>query len=98
MPLNVTVVVIFLILAAASVARAIIRGLIDWRVKRDREIDPGIHERLARLESGFEGLAVEHQRLLEGHRFLTELLANRPAHGQIAANHASQPQTYGAVR
>jgi hypothetical protein len=39
----------------------------------------GMEERLARLESTVEALAVETRRTTEGHRFLTQLLTDRPA-------------------
>jgi len=36
-----------------------------------------IEERLARLEATVEGLSVETNRVVEGHRFLTQLMGDR---------------------
>jgi hypothetical protein len=37
-----------------------------------------LEDRLVRLESSVEALTAENQRLVEGHRFFTQLLVNRP--------------------
>jgi hypothetical protein len=48
-------------------------------------ISAGLEERVARLEHTIEGLAAENQRLVDGQRFFTQLLAQRPAPPAIAA-------------
>jgi len=44
-----------------------------------------LEERLARLEGTLEGLSAECQRLGEGHRFMTDLLAKRVTDGVTLA-------------
>ncbi|MHB1310386.1 MAG: hypothetical protein ACYC3L_00115 [Gemmatimonadaceae bacterium] len=41
--------------------------------------DPRAEERLARIESAVEAIAIEVERISEGQRFVTKLLAERPA-------------------
>jgi hypothetical protein len=38
-----------------------------------------LHERLARIEQAVDSIAIETQRVLEGQRFTTKLLSERPA-------------------
>ncbi len=45
----------------------------------------GLEDRVARLEHTIEGLAAENQRLVDGQRFFTQLLAERPGVPAIAA-------------
>ncbi|HJU67107.1 MAG TPA: hypothetical protein VJ650_02595 [Gemmatimonadaceae bacterium] len=48
--------------------------------RRDSPVPPGlakIEERLARLEAGVDAIAVEVERISEGQRFTTKLLAER---------------------
>jgi hypothetical protein len=40
--------------------------------------DPRAEERLARIESAVEAIAIEVERISEGQRFVTKLLADRP--------------------
>lgn len=41
--------------------------------------DPLVHERLQRIEHAVEAMAVEVERISEGQRFVTKLLADRDA-------------------
>lgn len=41
--------------------------------------DPRAEERLARIEAAVESIAIEVERISEGQRFVTKLLAERPA-------------------
>lgn len=41
-------------------------------------VDSGTSERLDRIEQGVEAIAVEVERIAEGQRFVTRLLAERP--------------------
>lgn len=45
---------------------------------RTRGGDAALEDRVARLEHTIEGLTVENQRLADGQRFFTQLLAERP--------------------
>lgn len=42
-------------------------------------LDPALDQRLARMESAIEAIAVEVERISEGQRFTTRLLAERAA-------------------
>ena len=53
------------------------RLFVQWRNGRGHGGDAALQERLARLESTVETLTAENQRLQEGHRFFTQLLAAR---------------------
>ena len=49
----------------------------------------GLEDRVARLEHTIEGLAAENQRLVDGQRFFTQLLAQRPGVPAIAGPSAA---------
>jgi hypothetical protein len=70
------------------------RLFVQWRMQvRGGGIDRvALEERFARLESSVEGLTADAQRLLEGHRFFTDLLSTRSAPPAIA----SPPSAYQA--
>jgi hypothetical protein len=72
------------------------RLFVQWRMQaRGGGIDRvALEERLARLEASVEGLSADTQRLLEGHRFFTDLLSKRPAPPAIA----SPPSAHEAGR
>ena len=75
------------VMAVVLVARTVGRVAIAWRSGKTVH-DPATEERIARLESAVESLTGEQQRLLEGQRFFTQLMANRPQ-GEPAALPAS---------
>lgn len=55
-----------------------------WVRRKEREpvlpaADPAVVERLARIEHAVEAMAVEVERISEGQRFVTKLLAERAA-------------------
>ena len=56
-----------------------------------------LEERVARLEHVIEGLTAENQRLVDGQRFFTQLLAQRPAQS-IAARAGSDQDGVGRTR
>lgn len=54
--------------------------------------DPLLQERLDRLESAIQAIAIETERIAEGQRFTTRLLAQAPAHsGPIASAPLAAP-------
>jgi tetrahydromethanopterin S-methyltransferase subunit G len=66
-----------------------------WRGRSQRH-DTRIDElapRLDRLEHAVDTIAIEIERISEGQRFVTKILAERPAQGAAGAN---QPQALGA--
>jgi hypothetical protein len=73
------VVALGLFAAAAYTVTTAIRVVAQWSLRRHgHDIDAAsLEERLARLEASIESLSVQTQRLTDGHRFFTDLLANR---------------------
>ena len=54
--------------------------------------DPLMNERLARIEHAIEAVAVEVERISEGQRFVTKLLAERePVRAQLKAERHESP-------
>ncbi len=78
---------------------AIVLGvpLIRAHIKRqDRTMslpapDPRAEERLARIEAAVEAIAIEVERISEGQRFVTKLLAERPAAAALPKAHEAKP-------
>jgi hypothetical protein len=78
--------------AATYAIVTVARLFVDWRSGARRGLNSGaLEERLARLESTVEGLSVENQRLIEGHRFFTQLIGSR----QASAGAATGPSADG---
>ena len=76
--------------AIVMLARIVARVAIAWRAGKAAH-DPATDERIARLEAAVESLTGEQQRLLDGHRFFTQLMANRPQpeHAALPASNDS---------
>lgn len=73
-------------LGIISSALVLIVGLVLWYRSRTRggggkvaAMPPDLDERLQRMEAGIESVAVEVERISEGQRFTTRLLADRAA-------------------
>ena len=49
-------------------------------------------ERMARLEQAVDSIALEVERISEGQRFTTRLLAERAQHGRLAAMPSPEPR------
>lgn len=53
-----------------------------WIRRSDRALpapDPQLNDRLGRIEQAIDAMAVEVERISEGQRFVTRVLADRPA-------------------
>lgn len=57
-------------------ARAVARS-IEARTNRERSLAPDVSDRLDRIERAVESVALEVERISEGQRFVTKLLAER---------------------
>jgi len=79
----IVVAVIGLTISVSMIAQAIASV---WRSKRRKELpDPGmanIEERLERMELAIDAIATEVERVSEGQRFTSRLLAERQAERQ----------------
>ena len=69
-------------------ARALARRL-DQQTTAPR-VPSDVTARLERMEQAIDSIAVEVERISEGQRFTTKLLADRPADGAAAAARAGQ--------
>ncbi len=87
------IVAIAFIIAAAYTVTTVVRLAAQWNLRRHGHgIDAvALEERLSRLEASVEGLGAQTQRLADGHRFFTDLLANRPPAGAIGGTKSAEP-------
>ena len=73
------------VVAAASWTIVTVARLIANRHRGGSSQDvAAFEERIARLEHAVEALTVDSNRLIDGQRFMSQLLAERPAAGQPA--------------
>jgi hypothetical protein len=75
-----------------GIAKRIWRGRPTPAAPRQDDIAP----RLDRLEHAVESIAIEIERVSEGQRFVTRILAERPAQSQAALGEAQPPLALGA--
>jgi hypothetical protein len=71
---------VILVLAAVVVLYPLMRGFgrrLEQGGRKAESIDTGSAERLARIEQAVEAMAIEIERISEGQRFTTKLLAAR---------------------
>jgi hypothetical protein len=73
---------------AIGYARRLWRGKPEPRVARPDDLAP----RLDRLEQAVDAVAIEIERIAEGQRFVTKILAERPPQAATPAAPAAQPQ------
>lgn len=66
-------------LATVALIAAVVVRLMDRKSNGDPRRLERLEERLARLEGTVESMSSEMERLSEGQRFMTKLLAERPA-------------------
>jgi hypothetical protein len=60
-----------------AVARAYVRGVEAQRKPRQAELAPDVQDRMSRIEQAVDAIAIEVERMSEGQRFTTRLLAER---------------------
>jgi hypothetical protein len=84
------------VLIFAPLARAHARNL----DKQSPQIPATVSARLERIEQSLEAIALEVERISEGQRFTTKLLAERSPtqHGAVAAASSVNPSTCGISR
>jgi cell division protein FtsB len=61
-----------------------------WRLLAERRPAAASTDRLERLEQAVEALALEVERISEGQRFMTRLLADRAAPGRLGARASAE--------
>jgi hypothetical protein len=75
-------VVILIALVSTAIGMPLAVGISRWLGSRTRAtpppaVAPGVEERLQRIENAVDAIAVEMERVSEGQRFTTKLLAER---------------------
>ena len=70
-----------MLLATVALLAAVVVRLMDRRSDGDPKRVQRLEERVARLEGSIEAMASEMERLGEGQRFMTKLLAERSQSG-----------------
>lgn len=64
-------------ISVVSIAQAYVRSIEARRRGSDRELDPNVQERMSRIEQAVDAIAIEVERMSEGQRFTTRLLAEQ---------------------
>lgn len=86
-------ITLFVCLAVASIGIPIARAYAR-RLEREpsrREIPPDVTARLERMEQALDSIAIEVERISEGQRFTTKLLAERNTGGESGVSDRQRP-------
>ena len=78
------IVIVFTIFVLTPIAITISRMI--WKRSNQPpapKVDPQAEERMRRLEAGIDAIAIEVERISEGQRFVTKLLAEREKQGVL---------------
>jgi len=70
----------FMVLLPMSIAMAI--RIIRRPMRNQNQLSPGVDERMARLEQSIDAIAIEMERVSEGQRYVTKLLAREEIPGR----------------
>ena len=91
--------IVLFFVAGAYTVTTLARLFVKWRIHaRTGGVDHvALEERLTRIEASVEGIAVETQRLIEGHRFFTELLKSRSDAPALASGVRSDGVGYNGM-
>ena len=73
---------------SVAICGIVVRYLSQRDARRPHELPPGLDDRLARMEQALDAIAVEVERVSEGQRFTTRLLAEGSPNGVQPAPHA----------
>ncbi len=78
-------------ISVVSIGRAYVRSLEVQRKSSGGDLDPNVQERMTRIEQAVDAIALEVERMSEGQRFTTKLLAEQFGdHARLDAG-AAQP-------
>jgi hypothetical protein len=85
--------------ASAYTITTVARLIFQRRSGRGGSLDDRmLEDRLTRLEGAVEGLSAETQKLADGHRFFTQLLANRPPASAIESGRVTPGTNSNSAR
>ena len=82
-----------------SIAHAYVRTLEARKKTRQSDLSPDIQDRMSRIEQAVDAIAIEVERMSEGQRFTTRLLAERFGEGSATpavGRHSRTDGTNGA--
>ncbi len=86
-------ITLFICVAVAAIGVPIARAFAR-RMEREpsrRELSPDVTARLERMEQALDSIAIEVERISEGQRFTTKLLAERNTDGQARVSDQQAP-------
>jgi hypothetical protein len=72
-------------ITVVSIGRAYIQSLEVQRKMRQPDLTPDVQDRMSRIEQAVDAIAIEVERMSEGQRFTTKLLAERFGDGAATA-------------
>ena len=81
-----------------TIGRAYVRGIEAQKKVAQRDLAPDVQERMLRIEQAVDAMALEVERMSEGQRFTTRLLAERfgdQAHEALGGRGASSSRRSG---
>jgi hypothetical protein len=64
-------------ISVVSIGRAYVRSIEAQRKPSQADLDPNVQERMTRIEQAVDAIAIEVERMSEGQRFTTRLLAEQ---------------------
>jgi hypothetical protein len=64
-------------ISVVSIAQAYVRSIEARRRSSEPELDPNVQDRMSRIEHAVDAIAIEVERMSEGQRFTTRLLAEQ---------------------
>jgi hypothetical protein len=82
-----------------SIAHAYVRTLEARKKTRQSDLSPDVQDRMSRIEQAVDAIAIEVERMSEGQRFTTRLLAERFGEGNTTpavGRHSRTDGTNGA--
>lgn len=78
-----------------SIAHAYVRTLEARKKTRQSDLSPDVQDRMSRIEQAVDAIAIEVERMSEGQRFTTRLLAERFGEGNTTPAVGRHPRTDG---
>jgi heme exporter protein D len=77
-------------ISVVAVAQAYVRSVEARRKAPRQELDSNVQDRMSRIEQAVDAIAIEVERMSEGQRFTTRLLAERFGQGSRAESATAQ--------
>jgi hypothetical protein len=71
-------------IVVVSIGQAYVKGLELQKRAREPQMPPDVQDRMSRIEQAVDAIAIEVERMSEGQRFTTRLLAERFGEGSTA--------------